>query len=80
MDKIGKRCAEEILKRIGECDNYDVVLDKLGIFRQSLHQWQTGRHTPSAHMLRKLALQGYDVHYILTGERHDTRQKSISGD
>ena len=69
MDKIGKRCAEEIMKRIGEKNDYNVVLDKLGIFRQSLHQWNTGKYTPSAPILRRMALDGYDVHYILTGER-----------
>jgi hypothetical protein len=34
-----------------------------------LHQWNTGKHTPSAPILRRMALDGYDVHYILTGER-----------
>ena len=75
MDKIGKRCAEEIRHRIGEKNDCNVVLDKLGIFRQSLHQWESGKYTPSAHVLRKLALDGYDVIWILTGERKGEEMK-----
>lgn len=80
MNNAGKRAAEAILQRVGADSDYHKELDRLNLTRQSLHQWQTGKYFPSGRVLQRLAFAGYDVHYILTGERHDTRQKSISGD
>lgn len=67
MDKIGKRAAEAILKKIGSGSDYHKELDRLNLTRQSLHQWETGKHTPSAKVLRRMALAGYDLVWILTG-------------
>lgn len=69
MDNIGKRAAEAILQRVGGHRSMDAELDRLKLTRQGFYQWETGKHTPSGKMLQKLALAGYDVHWILTGER-----------
>ena len=68
MNKIGKRCAEAILQKVGE-GSLEKELYRLELTRQSLHQWQKGKYTPHAKVLRRMALAGYDVIYILTGER-----------
>lgn len=69
MNNIGKRAAEAILKRIGSDSDYHKELDRLNLTRQSLNQWQNGKYTPSGKVLQRLAFAGYDVHWILTGER-----------
>ena len=74
MDKIGVRCVEEIMKRVGARGDLLKVLDKIDVHRQSLYQWGEGRYTPTGHVLRKMALEGYDVIYILTGVRCDERK------
>ena len=70
MDKIGKRAAEAILQKIGGSPNMEYKLAELELSRQSVYQWEIGKHTPSAKALARLAHAGYDVHYILTGEKH----------
>ena len=69
MDKIGKRAAEEILQRVGNHRSMEKELDRLQLTRQGLHQYETGKHIPSGKVLQRMALAGYDVHYILTGEK-----------
>lgn len=69
MDNIGKRCVGEIMKRVGARGDLLKVLDKIDVHRQSLYQWGEGRYTPGGQVLRRMALEGYDVMYILTGVR-----------
>ena len=71
MNEIGKRCVEEIMQRVKRKGDLNVVLDKLDIHRQSLYQWGDGRYIPGGKVLRKMALEGYDIYYILTGVRKD---------
>ena len=71
MDKIGKRCVEEIMYRVERKGDLAKVLDKIDVHRQSLYQWGDGRYTPGGKVLRKMALEEYDIYYILTGERDD---------
>ena len=68
MKNIGRRCAEAILERVGQGE-IKKELYNLELTRQSLHQWEKGKYTPNAKVLRRMALAGYDVMYILTGER-----------
>lgn len=64
--EIGKRAAEEILKRGGS------VLDEmreLGLGRKSFYAWSSGECCPDARALQAMAQGGYDVVYILTGRK-----------
>ena len=69
MDKIGKRAAEAILNRVRNHHSMEKELDRLQLTRQGFHQYETGKHIPSGKVLQRMALAGYDVHWILTGER-----------
>jgi hypothetical protein len=69
MDKIGIRTATEIYKRQDSEHSLNDVLDEIGMNKVSLWYYQTGKTVPSGLRLRDMALAGYDVHYILTGER-----------
>lgn len=50
----GRKVAEE-LKRIGAC-------------RKTMNDWKKRGRNPQAYYLQQMALHGYDIHYILTGE------------
>ena len=65
---IAKSTASAIYQMAGK-RNVDVCyeLDRLQMTRQSLYQYMHGRYTPSAHLLQRMALAGYDVVWILTG-------------
>lgn len=69
MDKIGRRAVEAIenrAKRNGVKTSKE--RRKLGLSVQVFSRWKT-QYMPSAYFLRQMALEGYDVHYILTGEK-----------
>ena len=74
MDKIGVRCFEEIMKRVEKRGKLTEVLGKIDVHRQSLYGWGDGRYIPGGRVLRNMALEGYDVIYILTGVRSDERK------
>lgn len=74
MKEIGPRVAKEIRNRQDADHNLDDVLDEIDITRQSLHHYKKRKSIPSGAVLRKMALAGYDVHYLLTGERKDERK------
>jgi hypothetical protein len=47
---------------------YD-LLGEIELTRASLFQWQKKKHVPGGKALRRMAFAGYDINYILTGER-----------
>ncbi len=69
MDSIGIRAAKEIYNRQDSERNLDDVLDEIEMNKVSLWGYKNRRALPSAQTLRKMAFAGYDVIYILTGER-----------
>lgn len=69
MNEIGLRAAKEIYSRQDFEHKIDDILDEIELTRTSLWQYKTGKYTPSGVILRRMALAGYDVIYILTGER-----------
>jgi hypothetical protein len=69
MKEIGRRAAKEIYNRQDSDHGIDELLDEIDLTRTSLWQYKTGKYVPSGVMLRRMALAGYDVLYILTGER-----------
>lgn len=72
MGCIGERAAQAIRERAklngtkitSECENLDVT-------RKTLSVWTRSITDPNAYFLQQMALAGYDVIYILTGEKHD---------
>ncbi len=67
--EIGMRAADEIRRTAyGKCNDKEEA-KRIGIRRKSFYDWDNGRSDPSTYNLQKMALAGYDVHYILTGER-----------
>ena len=69
MNEIGLRAAKEIYNRQDFEHKIDDILDEIELTRTSLWQYKTGKYVPSGVILRRMALAGYDVNYILTGER-----------
>ena len=71
METIGNRAYKEIEKRamqngISPCTE----ADKIQIRSNVLSKWKK-YGDPSAYHLQKMCLAGYDVIYILTGERYN---------
>jgi hypothetical protein len=69
MKEIGFRAAKEIYNRQDSERGIDELLDEIELTRTSLWQYKSGKYVPSGVVLRRMALAGYDVIYILTGER-----------
>lgn len=69
MENIGVRCTNEIMNRIDSEHSLTDILNEIEVQRASLCFWTQKKHTPGGKTLRRMALAGYDVHYILTGER-----------
>lgn len=43
------------------------LMEMLGTNRQVYYNWRNGKEDPSAKLLAKMALAGYDVLWVLTG-------------
>ena len=70
MSEIGLRAAEAIRTMAKENETTSAFeLDCLSITPSSLYQYQHCISAPSAVVLANMAKSGYDVLYILTGER-----------
>lgn len=70
---VGERAALLIYERsemtgMSECK----IIEKMGGHRKTLHDWRDKNINPSAYWLQQLALFGFDVHWILTGEKRYT--------
>lgn len=70
METIGNRAYKEIKKRARQngIKSYKEA-EKAGITSGSLSAWKKNSD-PSAYCLKLMALAGYDVIYILTGEKN----------
>lgn len=69
MNNIGIRAAKEIFNRQDSEHSLNDVLKEVGLSRQGIWAWYNGKADPAAYRLRTMALAGYDIYYILTGER-----------
>ena len=68
---IGRRAAEAIRRTANENGtSYGFELDCAGVSREQLYQWEHGKCDPTGILLQRMALAGYDVHYILTGKEY----------
>ena len=72
MDTIGTRAYKEISKRAFKkgIAPYKQA-EEIKVSSTMLTTWHRGKLNPSGRVLQKMALAGYDVMYILTGERKD---------
>ena len=70
METIGNRAAREITRRAFQngIAPYKEA-EKFGADSAKLSNWRS-KFDPSAYYLKRMALAGYDVIYILTGERN----------
>ena len=48
------------------------LLRRIEAYREIFWRWKRDKNDISAHYLRKMALDGYDVIYILTGKKEIT--------
>lgn len=72
MGSIGERAAQAIRERAklnGTTKSHEQEL--LNLTRKTFCSWARGEYDPNAYFLQKMALAGYDVIYILTGDKHD---------
>ena len=79
LNAIGERAAKAIRER---CKKNGTSLkeecEKLGFFSQCVERWETRGYAPSAYYLQKMYFAGFDVIYILTGEKDGTRKTGTS--
>ena len=70
MYKIGVRAYIEIRNRAKEKGiKTQKELESMGIGSTAFYAWKKEGTAPSGYFLRQMALNGYDVIYILTGEK-----------
>lgn len=71
FDAIGERAAKAIRDRAKKNKTtFEAELKKLNFFKSSIKAWEEKGYAPSAHYLQKMYFAGYDVIYILTGEKN----------
>lgn len=69
MENIGKRAAKAIRERQkqnGTKLNEELI--KVDLSRKVMNDWELRGRNPSAYFLQQMALAGYDVMWILTGQ------------
>lgn len=70
---IGQRAAEELLRIVREEDiTMTAAYEEISIPSACFCRWQHGQTAPRAQTLANMHRAGYDVLYILTGERSPT--------
>lgn len=65
---VGQRAALAIKRRVRH-GRVKPELDRLTIPNGSYERWKLGKSDPQSFWLQQLALAGYDVHWILTGQK-----------
>lgn len=67
---IGNRAAEAILKTaIDKGIDFKDECARMDITPKALSDWKVGKCDPCAYYLKIMCLSGYDIIYILTGEK-----------
>ena len=70
---IGRRAAEELLRIVREEDlTMTAAYEEISIPASCFWRWQHGTGAPRAQTLANMHRAGYDILYILTGERSRT--------
>ena len=63
---------QRVARAIKECVNYGKVkpeLERLQIPLRSYYNWKNNNYNPQIYHLTQMALSGYDIFWILTGQR-----------
>ena len=71
---IGERAAQAIRERVEK--NHSTIRDEvrsLDATPKTFYGWEHGNLNPNAYLLRQMALQGYDIMWILLGGKEDVR-------
>ena len=73
-DTIAMRAVQQLIRR-AEKEDVDVsyLLRRIGADRHLLYRWRHNKNDISAQYLEQMALDGYDVVYILTGKRQEEK-------
>lgn len=74
---IGLRAAKLIRERAVHVKEQ---MYRLGLRRNSIHDWESGACAPSVYALQAMAYQGYDVVYVLTGQKGRNREECSTTD
>ena len=71
-DTIAMRAVQQIRRR-AKAQNSPVpaLLRRIGVSRELFWRWKQNKNDISACYLQQMALDGYDVVYILTGKRQE---------
>lgn len=70
---VGQRAAMAIKRRAASVGvSPEKIMIDMGSCRKTLNDWDRRDLNPSAYWLQQLALNGYDVYWILTGEESYT--------
>lgn len=56
------------------------IVDKLGVSVPALSTYENGKRQPKLDLLASMAGLGYDVHFVITGERVGALQSDLSTD
>lgn len=75
METIGQRAAMAIRNRAKEKRTLlETELANVDVSRKVLCDWENYNRNPQAYFLQQMALAGYDIYWILTGEKmNDTK-------
>lgn len=72
MENIGKRAAKAIRERSQENGTkLEEESMKIYVSRKVMNDWEIRNRNPSAFFLQQMALSGYDVYWILTGQEEN---------
>lgn len=69
-ETIALRAVQQVNRRMQKADvPLPALLRRIGVSRQLFSRWKKNKGDISAYYLKNMALDGYDTHYILTGNR-----------
>lgn len=69
---IGERAARAIRDRAKQNRiPLEVEAEKVFVSRKVICDWEVHNRNPQAYFLQQMALAGYDIYWILTGEKNE---------
>lgn len=72
-ETIALRAVQQVNRRMQKEDvPLPALLRRIGVSRQLFSRWKKNKNDISSQFLQQMALDGYDVEYILTGTRKET--------
>lgn len=70
LGAIGLRAAEAV-REMAKQNEVSITFETecIGVSRENMYSWEWGKTDPNSYALARMVSAGYDVIYILTGER-----------